>query len=211
VNDPDEIIERALHRLRDAEPASDFEQRLLASLRKRTEAQQPTPSLYPFGFSRLLFPSRLSLSVLVLLVSLGVGVTYFVRQRDTIREVKSPAPSTTTAHIRHEDSALLPASKTQNASTPAPFVSRRSRSLQKTGSSMRNGNASTQAASTHSLALPLPLTEQEKLLLRVVQRRDPGSMALLNSDAQRAESARATEQFQHFFAMTPDEMRTQFE
>ena len=211
MNELDEVIERALHRLRDAEPASDFEQRLLASLRKRTEAQQPAPSLHPFGFSRLLFPSRLSLSVLILLVSLGVGVTYYVRQRDTVREVKSRGPSTTNADIRHEDSALLAKSKTQNASTPAPFVSRRPRSLQKAGSSMRNGNASAQAASTHSLAPPLPLTEQEKLLLRVVRRRDPGSMTLLNSDAQRAENARATEQFQRFFAMTPHEMRIQFE
>jgi hypothetical protein len=60
-------------------------------------------------------------------------------------------------------------------------------------------------------APPLPLTDQEKLLLRLAHRNDPQDMTLLNRDAQAAQSAKATEQFQQFFAINPTEMRSESE
>jgi hypothetical protein len=60
-------------------------------------------------------------------------------------------------------------------------------------------------------APPLPLTEQEKLLLRLAHRNDPQNMALLNRDVQAAQSAQATQQFQQFFAIDPAEMRSESE
>jgi hypothetical protein len=67
----------------------------------------------------------------------------------------------------------------------------------------------TQAASFP--APPLPLTEQEKLLLRLAHRRNPEDTAILNPAVQSAQSAKATEQFQQFFAINPTEMRSQIE
>jgi hypothetical protein len=60
-------------------------------------------------------------------------------------------------------------------------------------------------------APPLPLTEQEKLLLRLAHRRDPQNMAILNRDERATQSAKATEQFQQFFGMKPAEMRSEIE
>jgi hypothetical protein len=60
-------------------------------------------------------------------------------------------------------------------------------------------------------APPLPLTEQEKMLLRVAQRNDAQNKALLNPDLQAAQSAKNTEQFQHFFEIDAEEMRSQSE
>ena len=60
-------------------------------------------------------------------------------------------------------------------------------------------------------APPLPLTEQEKLLLRLAHRGDAEDMAILNPDVQAAQSARATEQFQQFFEIKPAEMRSEIE
>jgi hypothetical protein len=60
-------------------------------------------------------------------------------------------------------------------------------------------------------APPLPLTEQEKLLLRLAHRNDPQDMNLLNPDAQAQESAKATQQFQQFFGMDNDQMRSESE
>ena len=60
-------------------------------------------------------------------------------------------------------------------------------------------------------APPLPLTGQEKLLLRLAHRNDAQDMNLLNPDAQAQESAKATQQFQQFFGMDNDQMRSESE
>ena len=67
----------------------------------------------------------------------------------------------------------------------------------------------TQAASFP--APPLPLTEQESLLLRLAHRRDRTTIAMLNPAVQAAQTAKATEQFQQFFDIDPTEMRSQIE
>jgi hypothetical protein len=67
----------------------------------------------------------------------------------------------------------------------------------------------TQAASFP--APPLPLTEQERLLLRLAHRGDSGTTAILNPDARAAQTAKAAEQFQQFFAINATEMRSQSE
>jgi len=61
----------------------------------------------------------------------------------------------------------------------------------------------------HHPAPPLPLTEQEKLLLRLAHR--PDDATILNPDVRTAQSARATAEFQHFFQMDEAEMRSQLE
>jgi hypothetical protein len=60
-------------------------------------------------------------------------------------------------------------------------------------------------------APPLPLTEQERMLLRVADRDDAKNKALLNPDLQAAQSAKNTEQFQRFFEIDAKEMRSESE
>jgi len=60
-------------------------------------------------------------------------------------------------------------------------------------------------------APPLPLTEQERLLLRLAHRHDVRSVAILNPDLEAAESAEAAKQFQQFFAIDAKEMRNESE
>jgi len=57
----------------------------------------------------------------------------------------------------------------------------------------------------------LPLTGQEKLLLRLAHRNDAQDMNLLNPDVQAEESAKATQQFQQFFGMDAHETRSESE
>jgi hypothetical protein len=57
----------------------------------------------------------------------------------------------------------------------------------------------------------LPLTEQEKLLLHLAHRNDAQDMNLLNPDVQAQQSAKATQQFQQFFGMNADQMRSESE
>jgi hypothetical protein len=60
-------------------------------------------------------------------------------------------------------------------------------------------------------APPLPLTQQEKLLLRLAHRNDALDMTLLNPNVQAQQSAKATQQFQQFFGMNADQMRSESE
>jgi hypothetical protein len=60
-------------------------------------------------------------------------------------------------------------------------------------------------------APPLPLTEQEKLLLHLAHRNDAPEMNLLNPDVQAQQSAKATQQFQQFFGMDTEQMRSESE
>jgi hypothetical protein len=60
-------------------------------------------------------------------------------------------------------------------------------------------------------APPLPLTQQEKLLLRLAHRNDAQDMTLLNPNVQARQSAKATQQFQQFFGMNANEMRSESE
>jgi hypothetical protein len=57
----------------------------------------------------------------------------------------------------------------------------------------------------------LPLTQQEKLLLRLAHRNDAQDMNLLNPNVQAQQSAKATQQFQQFFGMDTDQMRSESE
>ena len=49
------------------------------------------------------------------------------------------------------------------------------------------------------------------MLLRVAHRNDAQNKALLNPDLQAAQSAKNTAQFQHFFEINAEEMRSQSE
>lgn len=60
-------------------------------------------------------------------------------------------------------------------------------------------------------APPLPLTGQEKLLLRLAHRNDARDVTLLNRDVQAQQSAKATQQFQQFFGMDSNQMRSESE
>ncbi len=46
---------------------------------------------------------------------------------------------------------------------------------------------------------PMPLTEQEKLLLRVVHRSDPVELAMLNPEMEARREAEGAAEFQKFF------------
>jgi hypothetical protein len=60
-------------------------------------------------------------------------------------------------------------------------------------------------------APPLPLTEQEKLLLRIAHRNDARDSDLLNPNLQAQQSAKSTQQFQQFFGIDSNEMRSESE
>jgi hypothetical protein len=195
VND-DPLIERSLNRLRDAEPAPGFEQRLLVSLRNAAENSPRTKRL-PLLVS---WRSKLSFALVVLVAAgASIGALFLVRQQ-RLENQTALRPEKPMASLWQPASPAIAAQPLQ-----------RSKARASGKHSAKESSTATRVPARNTPAPPMPLTEQEKLLQRVARQRDAGNLTLLNPVAQHTQSAQATQQFQRFFAMTPEEVRTQFE
>jgi hypothetical protein len=183
MRDADGTIERLLAGMRDAEPPAGIERRILEAL----DGMEAHKAVAPASLWR--WP--LGLAVALLLAS---AVTWMI----SVHQHRH-APVMTSADVRQEAKPRLIAQK-------APSIPRRIKSR----APMRSPqDGESQTASFP--APPLPLTEQEKLLLRLAHRGDRDNMAVLNPDVRAAQTAKATEQFQQFFAINATEMRSQSE
>jgi hypothetical protein len=99
----------------------------------------------------------------------------------------------------------------QQTAQPEPVVRKAPIAPRPPGSRTRRVSAVPETQAAGFPTPPLPLTEQETLLLRLAHRRDPQDTAMLSPAVQAAKSAKATEQFQQFFGINATEMRSQIE
>jgi hypothetical protein len=196
MNDAEPTIKRLLASLRDAQPHPGMEHRIL----KAMQAREKAASVSLWNWLRPQTLSRFAIGMASALAIIGAFVAITLPQRrrapvDTGHRVtlavgaKSNAdtiPHQAPVPVRRPASRILP----KHAHAAAPTLNLRSASFP---------------------APPLPLTQQEKLLLRLTRRRNPEDTAMLNPAVQAAESAKANEQFQQFFGMNDTEMRNQIE
>jgi hypothetical protein len=196
MKDAEPTIERLLAGLRDAEPKPGVERRILDAMQARKSVasvpfwKRLRPQTFPAFAIRL--ASALAITAAVVAVALHQrwrvpadsthSPTLAVRQENPVEAITQKAP------VPGRRPASRVRSKHARTMTPKPDL---------------------RAASFP--APPLPLTEQEKLLLRVAHRRNPEDTVILNSAAQAAQSAEANDQFQQFFRMNATEMRNQIE
>jgi hypothetical protein len=196
MKDAEPTIERLLAGLRDAEPKPGVERRILDAMQARK-----TVASIPF-WKRLrpqTFPAfAIRLASALAITGALVAIALHQRWRVTADSTHSP-----TLAVRQESPVEA---ITQNAPVPGRRPASRVRSKH---SRTMTPKPDLRAASFP--APPLPLTEQEKLLLRLAHRRNPEDTALLNSAAQAAQSAKANDEFQQFFRMNATEMRNQIE
>jgi hypothetical protein len=185
MKDPDQTIEKLLAALRDAEPSAGVERRILEVMEAReTQASAPL-------WNRLR-PLASAVAIAgVLIIALHQHWS---------------APPGTTPHGTAP--ALRRTTQPQAVAQQAPVAPRRPAAR---GSLRRKVSAVPETQAAGFPAPPLPLTEQERLLLRLAHRRDPEDTAILNRDLQAEQSAKATEQFQQFFEIKPTEMRSEIE
>jgi hypothetical protein len=184
MRDPDRTIEKLLAGLRDAEPPSGMHHRIL-------DAMVARPATV-YGSRRLLH------SAIAMSLACGLAIAIWVQHPRHL-------PASRTNYTTHVE-----APRTKPPQTVADRTPRRttSRSLLKP---TKASEVSYAKESPGFPAPPLPLTEQEKQLLRFVHRNDARDMTLLNRDVQAQQSAKATQQFQKFFGMDSNEMRSESE
>ena len=214
MKDADGTIERLLAGLRDAEPPGGMERRILEALDGMDAREEVTSaSLWRRPF-RPAFAVLLTCTV-ILMVAFTVEQHKHVPGQQLVPLKPHGTPGQASEGLNGAPnifSSLRVGQKPQHA--PAD---------QRVGS---NGAASRQlppvkhphdapaAGETQTASFPappLPLTEQERLLLRLAHRGDADNMAILNPDTRAAQTAKATEQFQRFFAIDATEMRSQSE
>ncbi len=188
MRDADGMIERTLAGLRDAEPSAGLEGRIL----KAMDAHDSMAT--GVRYRRLVSPWGLRLSsaipvacALILIVLVTVRQhrhTHDGRQatRPTVMAQKAPL-------VPHLPPVRVPVKHQYGKVT----------------------HAGKEVEMASFPAPPLPLTEQEKLLLRLAHRGDAENIATLNRSAQAAQSAKAAEQFQQFFGIDAKEMRNEIE
>jgi hypothetical protein len=196
MKDADRTIERLLAGLRDAEPSAGIERRILEEMEAR-EAAAAAP-LWPRLRSSWLLRPAIAMSLACAVASLIVAIAVH-QPRHRPADVRSHS---TRADVRQTAGP-------QAVAQQAPIAPRRVASRVSVRRPRVPAVPETQAASFP--APPLPLTEQEKLLLRLAHRGDAEDMAILNPDVQAAQSAQATQQFQQFFGINATEMRNQIE
>ncbi len=196
MRDADKTVDRLLAGLRSAEPSAGLEQRIL---QKIEDAMEGRPAMATDSARRRMLslwrlrPASTPVWAALVAVGLFIATSTSRHPRPPSQVTRSPH-TTASAWTAHQAPAVTP----QHAAARVPLRHPRA-PVEK----------ETEAASQP--APPLPLTEQEKLLLRLTHRQDAQNLAILNRDEQTAQAARATEQFQQFFAIKPAEMRSEIE
>lgn len=200
MRDADKTVARLLAGLRNAEPSAGLEQRILQKIEAAMEARPASATDSAWRLWRLRPAMTPAWVALVALLVVCLFVATATRRQPSAPSVVTSSPHSTAAP-QIPESAAIP--------HPAPIVPQHTAARV----SLRHPRASDEKETevANQPAPPLPLTEQEKLLLRLAHRRDTRNMAILNRDEQATQSVRDTQQFQEFFGIKPAEMRTEIE
>jgi hypothetical protein len=200
MRDADETIERLLAGLRNAEPSAGMHRRILEAMRAREAVASDSP------WRRLILPWLLRPAIAMSLVCAAAFTAWLIVTLTVHQPRHAPADSGSHSTSADARQAAGPAAVTQKV-----HVVPRWKASRASARPPRDVPALGETQAANYPAPPLPLTDQEKLLLRLAHRGDAEDMAILNPDVQAAQAAQATEQFQQFFEISPTEMRNESE
>jgi hypothetical protein len=200
MKDSDKAIEKVLAGLREAETPEGMEQRILKRLRNITTEQHgrsPRRIASTLRLIRMPFWALATASVAV--VSLAVCWAVFRQHRaahniadSNKHTVVANAPSTKIQVAAQSEAVPLHGSATVRVK---PNANSRNRQLVKEEESV----ALDEMHAASYPAPPMPLTEQEKLLLRISHKRDPVEFAALDPVLRAERNAEEKAEVQRFF------------
>jgi hypothetical protein len=197
MRDADETIKILMAGFRDAEPPADMQSRILESLELHATVSPGPLESWPLRPS---VPMAFA-CVLILTAVLAVAIRIYQPLHGARNATSQPTHADGRQGARRETTAVKWAPRLRRKAPRGSTPRRRE--------SEPDAAGETQWASYP--APPLPLTEQERLLLRLAHRHDVQSVAILNPDLRAAESAEAARQFQQFFGIDAKEMRNESE
>jgi hypothetical protein len=213
MKNSDEAIEQVLAALRDAEAPVGMERRILETLEERASARAGS------GWRRLrqiwlMIPARpvaaRSLACGVALtglfaIGLAIHSIHAIRRPGHARSKMGAAPvgsSTPTTSEAVTNSAQLVSRRSGVQSVGRPTAGEKTKARRARVNSNADSVALQKMLAVSYPAPPMPLTEQEKLLLRIAHRRDPVELAMLEPMLRTVQDAEEKEEFLRFFGQS---------
>ena len=194
-------IETVLAALRQAEPAPGMEQRITAALLRKQTAAATRPSCWTW-----LHAPQLAGVAAVLMAGLLLSVHSVRRQPAMPVQARFAPPTVLAVPLEQVQPSLQHArvSQTTNTATEVSRPPARGRA-QTVHPAAGGGSLLAKQTQTEQgfPAPPLPLTEQERLLVRLIHRYDPLQLAQLTPAAREADLQRDRQQVREFFKPPP--------
>ncbi len=194
-------IARVLEGLREARPAEGLEQRMLRAVRERApgviHAQRAGHwSMFPYG-------SAIAAAVLVGMLVLGSihrQTRHGEPRRNATDNTRRAEPTIAPGSASPVHLAALPPLAYPHPGTAADP---RAKWLRASSARLRPKPAADLFAGGNHPAPEAPLTDEERLLLRIAHRGAPEQFAVLNPDARDAQARSDKADFRKFFGPTP--------
>lgn len=204
MKNSEQAIERLLSGLNGVEAPPDMERRILGKLQDHASAspiqarQHPLQSWLPSCFAE-------HTRAIAIATACGMAALLVVLITPAIRHTsQTTAPAIPSAQSAPAAVQPSPTEMTAAAARLAPaHVARRAvvhHPNRTTPASAEGDLAEIEMRAPSTPAPPMPLTDQEKLLLRLVHANDPVELALLDGKAWAAQFAHSKAQFDKFFA-----------
>ena len=197
MEDSEELVNKVLASLREAEIPAGLETRILNTVRVRIQSPEASGwrrHLHLWAPASLRSVAAATVVCATIVVAL-IGVSLHPRHAELpAKRIDAGSQAQQSDHPgipSHLTSPMQSAPRALRAQLP------RSRTLSPKQAIEKVVLAANQPAP------PLPLTSQEKLLIEVARQRNRAALLLLSQDAQNEQLARADQQFQKFFAPPP--------
>lgn len=182
MKNSDEAIERVLTGLREAEAPIGMERRILEAVQERASTRSARLPLWAWG-------GAFACTAAVCVVISMIHRVEHVPIQSNLRPVSAGMlPIVPEAAVKSEMPPLSQPIVHVKANVKSAKVVRAKDSV-----TLREMRAASFPAP------PMPLTEQEKLLLRVAHRGDPEELAMLNNEMRAKQEAEGKAEFQKFF------------
>ena len=196
---PDGAIDRVLTGLREVEPPQGMQQRVLRAVTEREAARQKSSM-------QLIFANRyVWMTAAASFVLIGVASFWTSMQGDR-------RPLVATHSLAHVAPVVAPNTEetrlaTARVARPKPLAEPRRPSLEQQAApnepaTDEDALAVSEMNAPSQPAPPMPLTEQERLLIRILDKRDPVELAMLDPQVRSSEEASSAADFERFFAST---------
>jgi hypothetical protein len=203
----EEAIEKVLAGLRDAEAANGMERRILerldqqASIRSRVDWRRLRPIWLMMPGRRLMFGSLAGGAALAGIFAIAVAVPAIRRLGHVSAQVpaSSKVNSGAVAATAPATSAAIATSPRVPLSGSSVHSTSKTKALRAVAVRDSDSGALAETRDPSFPAPPLPLTEQERLLLRIVHKGDPAELAELNPVVRTARAEEDKREVKRFF------------
>jgi hypothetical protein len=182
---PEEAIERVLAGLRDTEAPAGLERRILSAVENRASRPRQSARVWPVAFGSAF--AAIIVAAAVVAIKHRPSPPPAHASKPPIRQASSSTPLV--AATQHQSSRFVP----HAPAAPA----------QGNGDSAADSLAMAEMLAPSLPEPPMPLTEQERLLLQMVHAGDPEELASLDSNLQHMLEARDKAEFERFFPTPP--------